>query len=103
MRQCIIETQTESEAMIWTMVNKERMEVLESLSNGGLVLKRKPMADGPFTQPSEIVLCKLSHNNDHPYATWQRNIPERGGDGSTYWGHYFTTYEAAVSDFHKRG
>lgn len=70
------------------------------------ILDRRTLSYGGHgCQPTEIILAKLDDNPYYPFVTWQRNIPELGGDGGIYWGHYFAVNEfsAAISDFHTRG
>ena len=68
------------------------------------VLSRRPLPDREGCQPREVILAQID-NGYHPFVTWQRNIPERGGDGGTYWGHYFAScdFAKAMSDFYLRG
>lgn len=75
----------------------------DKLDNGAEVLARAQVTfAGNGAQPAEIVLCRLPGNKATPYVTWQRNIPEQGGDGATYWGHYHNSLEAALSDYQER-
>jgi len=66
------------------------------------VIAREALPDRSGAQPAEIVLCSLPDNSITPYVTWQRNIPEKGGDGDLYWGHYCYDFKEAMEDFSKR-
>lgn len=75
---------------------------LDRLDNGAIVLARQQIAQGGNgLQAAEIVLCHIG-NTVTPYVTWRRNIPEQGGDGSTYWGHYHHDLKSAQADYKKR-
>jgi hypothetical protein len=64
------------------------------------ILKRRGLPDWPGYQPRELILCEISGH--HPYVTWKRNDPDRGGDGGRFFGHYYKTLEEAEKDFQKR-
>lgn len=68
------------------------------------ILDRRELPTREGEQPCEIILVKREHAF-HPFVTWQRNIPEKGGDGGKYWGHYFKADEEAKArkDFAERG
>lgn len=73
------------------------------LGNGATIIARRQITSGGNgLQPSEIVLCHLPGNRATPYVTWRRNIPELGGDGATYWGHYHSSIEDAQGEFQQR-
>ena len=68
------------------------------------LLRRAELPQGRGEVKAQIVLCYLTHNELHPYATWQQNLDDAGPDGTegTYWGHYFKTYAEAEEDFKDR-
>ena len=87
------------------LVNGVKVPVLGELRNGGLILHRKDLDNSNLmaTQRAELVLCYLPHNTYHPFATWQHNVLEKGGDDCTYWGHYYEDFGTAFADYNRRG
>lgn len=49
------------------------------------------------TEPDAIILVYLPWNTFTPFVTWQE-----GRDGTTFWGHYHRTLDAALEDFNAR-
>lgn len=67
-----------------------------------VVIARAPEPESMGCQPGEIILCWLPGNPHHPFVTWGRNDPDRGGDGLRYWGHYHADEQAARADLRDR-
>ena len=65
------------------------------------IMDRHALPDSSGSQPAEIILVKRD-DAYYPWVTWQRNVPERGGDGGRYWGHYFDDESKARKDFAER-
>jgi|10_taG_2_1085330.scaffolds.fasta_scaffold01046_14 hypothetical protein len=66
------------------------------LANGAEIVQRWQVGQvGKDTTetPDWIVLAKWGNE----YATWRVSH-----DGHAYWGHYFNTYSAAMTDYQKR-
>jgi len=48
-------------------------------------------------ETSDVILCKIE-NSVTPYVTWRQGKLDKG----CYWGHYFTDFLEACTDYERR-
>jgi len=66
----------------------------KTLPNGATILMSSRKPNGSW-----VWLAYMGKGNVSPYVTW---LSGKQAPGHTFWGHYFTTYEKARTDFWTR-
>ena len=75
-------------------MNTPTYHIGQILPNGALVIAARRMGD---TDRWIVLAIKEGGRASHlyePYVTWEAN-----GDGHTYWGHYYSNFNAAARDY----
>lgn len=67
-----------------------------------MIIARRARKVSRDEQPVELILAYLPKNEATPWVTWVRNNPDRGGDGTKFWGNYHADYQSAAHDFKTR-